>query len=86
MILPTIHMNGDTGASLRDEHIAAWRAVKKAIDGVQKVGPNGRNFYPQGDAAIGQAIEEHRERIGKLVDVADQLYAIAEHCDSLATR
>jgi hypothetical protein len=63
MMIPTVHMNGDNRQTLIDDNMAAYLAVQPAIDAAVKACPDERNFYPQGEGAIQQAIEEHRRRL-----------------------
>ena len=79
MILPTIHMNGTSKADLFDGYMTALEAMQAAIDAVIQTGPNGRDYYPQGDAALRQAMDEHRDRLKRLGAVADELNALAAH-------
>jgi hypothetical protein len=77
-MIPTIHMNGDKKETLLDGYVAAIRAVRAAKEAIAAACPNGRNFYPQGDGAINQAVEEHRHRLATLNRVMDELEFIAE--------
>ncbi len=79
MTLPTIHTNGTHPKDLLEENITAWRAVNDAVKALSKVGPNARDYYVQGDAAFTEAQKEHRARLGKLIEVADELMAIGEY-------
>ena len=56
-------MNGDSKATLLSDNAAARDAINNAIDIVAKAAPNGRNFYPQGDGAINEAIAQHIKRV-----------------------
>ena len=79
MIKPTIHSNGSSKADLFDRYWTALLAVEAAIDAVAQTGPNGRDYYPQGDDALRQAMAEHRDRLLRLRAVADELNALAVH-------
>ena len=39
--------------------------------------PNGRDYYPLGDAALRQAEAEHRSRADRLRSVRDELQALS---------
>jgi hypothetical protein len=78
MIIPTVHLNGDSKQTLLDDNLAARRAVRDALDAVAKASPNGRNFYPQGDGAITKAVTEHRIRLLRLEEVRQELETILE--------
>jgi hypothetical protein len=79
MILPTIHRNGTSKADLFDGYMTALAAMQAAIDAVIQTAPNGRDYYPQGDDALRQAMAEHRDRLRRLGTVADELNALAAH-------
>jgi len=76
MRIPTVHMNGDTKATLVSDNVAAHNAIDNAIDIVAKAAPNGRNFYPQGDGAINEAIAQHFKRIEGLKAVRQEFETI----------
>jgi len=80
MKLPTFHMNGTSAASLRDGYHAAHVALNAAIAALTNAHPHGRDYYPQGDAAFGAALAEHRQRIGTLTSVHAEIGALYAHC------
>ena len=75
---PTIHLNGTSAKELFEGYLAAYRAIGAAIDAVQKACPNGRDYYPQGNEAIQQALAEHRARLEKLIEVRREIETIAQ--------
>lgn len=76
--VPSIHLNGTSGATLRREYIAAHNAVNDAYEALTQVTVHGRDYYVQGDGAFQKAREEHLVRLRKLSDVRDELAAIME--------
>ena len=86
MQLPTVHLNGTNAKDLLADNLAAWRAVRAAIDVLRAAAPNGRDYYPQGTEAVGQAIDEHWHRIGRLQSVADEIEAILKHVQKEAKK
>ena len=78
MIVPAIHLNGTSKDALTDQLSEAGSAVQSAIAAVNAAAPNGRDYYPQGPQAIGQAIKEHNARITRLTDLYDELVALYE--------
>ena len=76
---PMVHMNGTDKKGLIRGYLDAHEAVQNAISVLQANSPNGRDYYPQGYPVFRQAINEHKARIKKLQDVADELYSLAEH-------
>jgi hypothetical protein len=69
-------MNGDSKATLVSDNMAAHDAINIAIDIVAKAAPNGRNFYPQGDGAINEAIAQHIKRIEGLEAIRQEFEKI----------
>lgn len=74
--IPTIHLNGSSGESLRNDMRVALRAVHAAIDAVCEAAPNARDYYVQGDEAWRAASAEHAERLNKLHAVYGELNEI----------
>ena len=82
MMLPTIHRNGTSKAELMKQATDALAALRRAIDAMVAMGPNGRDYYPQGPDAIKAAIVEHCTRVGSLVMVQKEIEAIAVGIDA----
>lgn len=80
MITPTLHANGTSAQSLCESYTAAYVAVDAAIDAICAGGPNGRDYYPQGEGAFLEAHTQHLARIERLTSVRDELEALAIHC------
>jgi hypothetical protein len=78
VILPTIHMNGTSRASLLGDLIAAIDALRLAGEAVGRTVPNGRDYYPQGAEAFRQAQEAHAKRARDIDAVRRELNEIAE--------
>ncbi len=78
LIAPTVHLNGTGVDDLVDAVKTARQALRAAFEAVNDSHPNGRDYYPQGDEAIGRAEREHQDRCGRvhnLLDEYDALYA-----------
>lgn len=82
MRVPTIHLNGTSADALQDSADAAARALHDALAVLIEAGPNARDYYPQGDAAIAEARTEHDSRIARLRSVLVELTELQE---SIAT-
>jgi hypothetical protein len=80
MTKPTIHMNGTSGKDLLEQYRNAMKALGAAFDALSKCGPNGRDYYPQGQEAILAALDEHRSRRERLSAIYDEITEIAVHC------
>jgi hypothetical protein len=85
---PTVHVNGTDAQTLFDNYYNALRKVKDAIKALNECAPNGRDYYLQrhmpenlGDP-IGEAIDEHRQRLVALGNIERELQALAEHVQS----
>lgn len=78
MIMPTLHLNGTSKNALLDQYCDAAHAVDAAITSLCENGPNGRDYYPQGDDAFTQARDQHEARVKKLREVRKELNEIAE--------
>ena len=78
MRTPTIHLNGTSGEVLYNLHCEAYDALRRAVQALDAAAPNGRDFYVQGDHAIGEAMREHSERVSRLVSVLRELDELRE--------
>jgi hypothetical protein len=76
-------MNGTGAEALRDGYANAAAKVSDAIQALYDVEFNQRDYYPQGAAAWEQAKEDYRTRYTALVQVRDDLAAVAEHCQKV---
>ena len=76
-IIPTIHLNGSSKNDLLDKLRTAIRLIDAAIDGVRRTAPNGRDYYPKGNAAFQEARDAFHLMLGKLGEVRVELYDIA---------
>ena len=74
---PTIHLNGSSAKSLREEYLNAYYALNQAIDAIHKIDVNGRDYYPQGPDAATQARDEHMERIKAVSKVKTKCWSFA---------
>jgi hypothetical protein len=79
MTYPTIHMNGTDARDLLAGYTEAIAALNAAFDKLNQTAPHGRDYYPQGDDAINQAIAEHSERQRKVYQVLKELELLAGH-------
>jgi hypothetical protein len=79
MITPTIHLNGTSRDELVRQYTAALDAIFAAIEAVNAMAPNGRDYYPQGDDAYSTARREHIARMAKLSDLYEEVSELAVH-------
>ncbi len=78
MRTPTIHLNGTGKDALLDQATDACDALESALEAMSAAAPNGRDYYPQGPAAIGEAMREQEGRIAAVRSVLSQYRALAE--------
>jgi hypothetical protein len=76
MTIPTVHDNGTSKARLIEGYEAASASIEAAYQAVKATAPNGRDYYPQGPAAMEQATAEHLARLKKLDEVRDEIDSI----------
>lgn len=82
--IPTVHLNGTGGTTLRDEYMAAYEAIGKAVDALVTATCNARDFYPQGSDAYYKARDERAEAFDKLRQVQHYVSEILMGvCDQL---
>ena len=81
MRIPTIHHNGTPREQLIDQVETAVCAMTDAITALERMAPNGRDYYPQGPEAITEAVAEHRARLSKARDLVKELYAFFNAID-----
>ena len=78
MRIPTAHLNGTNGLELFDQICDVSRAVENAIEKLQDAWPKARDYYTQKDKAWGECMDEWTARMGKLVEVKEELDEILE--------
>lgn len=78
MQLPLIHLNGSSPERLLGQYRDALDAVNAAVEALQRVDVNARDYYPISPDAASAAIREHRERLEKLRGVSRDLLAVCE--------
>jgi hypothetical protein len=78
MRIPTIHLNGTAGETLRDQWTTAWRALDNAIAALCDAGPNARDYYVQGPDAALEAQREHEARVKALRSMRDDVSGVVE--------
>lgn len=74
VVTPIIHMNGDRAETLTSNLWHAWKALRAAQAALRECSPNGRNYYPE-PGRFERALEQHKQRVMLLKDVADSLSA-----------
>ena len=79
LTFPTIHLNGSSANKLIEDYSDVHHALFVAFEKMGAAGPNGRDYYPQGDEAIHKATQEHASRLERLRDINLELRAIIEN-------
>lgn len=78
MMIPTVHLNGTGAPALLQELHTAYLALQEAIVALRQVTVHGRDYYPQGQHAYGQARDEMDRRLGQLADVQRDVQTMYE--------
>lgn len=78
MIAPRIHLNGDRKETLLDGIQTAYSKAQAALNGLQDMFPNARNYYVIGPHAYMQARQEHEDRMRRLQTIVDELLGMYE--------
>lgn len=76
MMIPTIHSNGTGARALTEELETAHTALEAALSALRQVTVHGRDYYPQGPHAYGQARREMDTRLEALYRVQCELEAM----------
>lgn len=77
MRIPSLHLNGTSAERLLEPLERAHRALAEALLALSDASPNGRDYYPQGDSALREAVWEHQNRTERLRTVQDELMEIS---------
>ena len=83
MQLPTIHLNGTSKARLIEGLCNAAAALDAAYNALKQTAPNGRDYYPQGPAALAQAEKEHSDRLRRVDAVKDEVDKLTVAIDEI---
>jgi hypothetical protein len=76
-IVPTVHLNGTSKERLLEDLRKAHDAIEQARYAIPV--PHGRDYYPQGEDALGKALDQCLKQIKSLEAMADQFaYIIAK--------
>ncbi len=75
--LPTIHLNGTSKQALLDQLADAYSALDEALAKMGQACPNGRDYYPQGPDAIGEALRQHERRLRVVRIIRDEYFALS---------
>jgi hypothetical protein len=77
LMIPTVHMNGTGKETLLREYVNAMNALDMAIDALRFITVHGRDYYPQGNDAINDAMAQRASHFEKLEEVRFEIEAIA---------
>jgi hypothetical protein len=75
---PVLNLNGTSSESLTKEYRAASHALRQAIEAVQNITVNGRDFQTVDDALYQKARSEQTERLQKLQTVLEEIESLHE--------
>jgi hypothetical protein len=74
--VPTIHLNGTSKDDLLNALHNLASTLNVAGYEMEKVAPNGRDYYPQGPDAIREALAEHIDRAQRLKAIENEIDAL----------
>lgn len=72
VIHPIVHMNGTSADELIDLRSNAWDALRKALDMLKRMAPNGRDYYPE-PGRMDLAHEQHDRRLRTVCNLMNEL-------------
>lgn len=78
MLAPTIHTNGTPRERLLDGACEVVANLTMTLRSMTENGPNGRDYYPQGDKAMRQATAEWQALADKVREVRKEILALSE--------
>lgn len=78
---PVIHLNGTSKDALIEGYCEMIYALNDALSALHRNGPNGRDYYPNGETSLTKALTEHQRRIDAVTQVWKELTEIAENID-----
>jgi len=78
MTLPTIHLNGTSAERLLDGLTEVVLKLDEAYEALRQTAPNGRDYYPQGPAAMEAATAEHMDRLRRLDALKAEVEQLAD--------
>lgn len=76
LVAPTVHLNGTGRDDLLDALETAHEALTAAHDALRKTAPNGRDYYVQKIGNLEKAIDEHTDRMRRIMHVEAEIAAI----------
>jgi pantothenate synthetase len=69
---PTIHLNGTSIEALLEQNRQVSRALRATLEAMSEAAPHGRDYYPQGSEALGQALAEHKSRVDQILSLLEE--------------
>ena len=78
MIKPTIHLNGSSKQMLFDGWYNAYQKVREALNAIEAIPINARDYYPQGDDTWKMAVMEYTGICIEMNKIKTQLDEIVE--------
>jgi hypothetical protein len=81
LVLPVVHLNGTSRRALIEQRCAAALAIGKAIEGLNRMSPHGRDYYPV-PGLLEAALDQYRRRVtvlrALLAEVESEIAALDE--------
>lgn len=76
---PTVHLNGTSKQELIEQQRGVITALRGVLKALSAADPNGRDYYPQGNSAIQQAINEQNARAAVIQNLIHDHEAIVAY-------
>jgi hypothetical protein len=71
-------LNGDTEETLMRGLEESHHVLNQALEVMRMMAPNGRNYYPIGAQAYGEATDQYRAMCQRIHDTQAEIHAIME--------
>jgi hypothetical protein len=84
--LPIIHLNGTSAGTLAHGYGKAYNTVTEAMEAMNHIEFNARDYYPEGPEYWEAARDHHLEMRRKLREVHEDLELLFDHCEMKTPR
>jgi hypothetical protein len=81
--VPTVHLNGTSAHELLAGLETAVEALREGQRRMVMAGPNGRDYYPQGNQAMTRVMDEHERRCMDLNRMLTELEEMRDHVQAV---
>ena len=82
--LPHVHLNGTGPQTLFDGYLKAYEACRDALEVIQAIEFNARDYYPLSYSTWPEACAEMREYVKNIAAARDAFLAVACHVQEVS--